>query len=223
MVNQTHDALDPKPLWPMVVVGIDFGAILVCAIVGHLSVGSGKLEELKSSESIMEDTNGVAQAIDPTKKAIPTPARELLKRPSVAYPTVLLLLCSYAIYGTSFVGYVTGNLFWWQSFVMSTLALYWSFTVMHDAVHMAIAPRNRWLNDGCGWLASLLLFAPFPLFRFIHLSHHRYSGDDALDPDAYAGHGPEVLLPFRWATIIHNYIFYFSRTVCDTKWKVDEY
>lgn len=213
--NQTEtEGFGPKPLWPAVFVGFDLAAIALCALSGFVNGGKpGKVDELKASESIMEDTTGASITVDPTKKELPKPSRELLKRPKIAYPTVLLLIAAYTTYFSSLFGYIYGYTQWWQSIMMSTVAIYWSFTVMHDAVHMAVAPRNRWFNDVCGWMSGALLFAPFPLFRFIHLSHHRYSGDDELDPDAWTGFGHEMQLPFRWTTILHYYVYYFTKTV----------
>ena len=83
-----------------------------------------------------------------------------------------------------------------------------AFTPMHDAVHYAISPRHRWLNDTVGYLASIPFLVAFPLFRVIHLMHHRNCNDDgnapdgsSLDPDSWAGEGPLWQLPFRWATV----------------------
>ena len=202
-----------KPVWPMALILVDVLSLVVVAVVGFLSSKPSMAEELRKSETIMEDTTTDSSVVDPTKKELPVARRELLKRPPVAYPTIVLLIVALSLYFGSLIGFIKGYFAWYQSLFLSTLGVYWSFTVLHDAVHIAIAPRMRWLNELCGSLAGIPLFAPLSLFRYIHLSHHRHSGDDDLDPDAYAGHGPEFLLPLRWLTILHNYLYYFSRTV----------
>ena len=41
----------------------------------------------------------------------------------------------------------------------------------------------------------------FPVFRFIHMQHHRFTNDPLKDPDVYSGTGPKWLLPFKWLTL----------------------
>lgn len=175
------------------------------------------LWNLKESASVVQDTTtkgeGGAVGIDPTKKELPVASKEDLKRPAVAYPTLLLLIGALGLYGTSawlcWKGVVNGP----TAMAMSTYAAYLSFAVLHDAVHFAVAPKHRFLNELAGHLAGIPLLAPFPMFRFIHLSHHRYSGDHQLDPDEWAGRGPWILLPLRWATVFNYYIYTFVRTM----------
>jgi fatty acid desaturase len=211
-----------KPTWPMIILSLDFAMFILSACAGFASASNSQNEkgdqqslklDLQQSETIMEDTTGDSTTVDPTKKELPVATKEQLRRPPIAYPTILLLVVAYSLYFSSLYLYIYQEAPWMLCTFASTIATYWSFTVLHDSVHIAIAPRIRWVNELCGYLAGLPFFAPLPFFRYIHLNHHRYAGDEELDPDAYAGRGPMVLLPFRWATNLYFYIYYFARTV----------
>jgi fatty acid desaturase len=101
---------------------------------------------------------------------------------------------------------------------VAIVAIFASFTPMHDAVHYSVAPKNRALNDLVGRVAGVPLSAPFAAFRVIHLMHHRWCNDAAsgpggfsLDPDSYGGHGTVFTLPLKWATNMFYYFFYVGR------------
>jgi len=163
---------------------------------------------------------------DETKMALPKASREDLRRPKVAWPTLMLLLLTDTVWVYSFVGYMLG----WHnraaSIALSTAASYWTFTVLHDAVHNAVIP-NSFLNTVVGYIAAFPLMGPYRLFKQIHLCHHRYAGDHhgesakaggntngiSLDPDEWTGRGPELLLPFRWVSIFMYYVYFYFRTV----------
>lgn len=81
---------------------------------------------------------------------------------------------------------------------------------MHDAVHNSVAPKQKWLNNAVGNLSGIPLFAPFHVFKLIHLMHHRHANEGAADPDSYAGEGPEWQLPLRWATTFQYYVAFAS-------------
>lgn len=63
-------------------------------------------------------------------------------------------------------------------------------------------------NDLVGLLVSAPFFFQYSLFKRIHLLHHRYANDSKLDPDNWAGSGPEWLFPVRWATVFYFYAHY---------------
>jgi fatty acid desaturase len=128
--------------------------------------------------------------------------KTLIKRPAVAWPTLILLLSAYAIFGLSIFAYVDGllSLFW--AILFNSIAAYMSFTVVHDASHSAICSNQR-LNDWAG-RAGISLLEPGPfflLFRYVHMQHHKFTNDPEKDPDSYSGTGPAWLLPLKWLTM----------------------
>lgn len=136
----------------------------------------------------------------------------LTRRPDIAWPTVLLLVAAYAMFGLSTYAYVQGLLPLFWAIVLNTMAAYMSFTPAHDASHNAVS-TNRQLNEWVGRIATALQ-SPVPFFRtfrYIHMQHHRFTNDSAKDPDAYVGTGPRWLLPFKWATLDLGYFRYYLR------------
>ena len=136
----------------------------------------------------------------------------LTQRPEIAWPTIILLVAAFAIFGLSTFAYVQGvlSLFW--AILFNSIAAYLSFTPAHDASHNAVS-TNRRLNEWVGRIATALL-SPVPFFRtfrYVHMQHHRFTNDEAKDPDVYVGSGPRWLLPFKWATLDLSYFNYYFR------------
>lgn len=133
--------------------------------------------------------------------------KKLIQKPRIAWPTVILLVAAFAIFSLSTFAYVTGTLSLFWAMLLNTIASYMAFPVAHDATHSAVS-TNRRLNDWAG-RAAMLLLEPgpfFPVFRLIHMQHHRFTNDKERDPDAYTGTGPAWLLPFKWLTL--DYIYF---------------
>jgi len=67
---------------------------------------------------------------------------------------------------------------------MMIFCFYTAFTPLHDATHRAISSSNL-LNDILGTISGFLLFPMSNAigYRYLHLAHHRYVGDEDLDPD----------------------------------------
>ena len=141
-----------------------------------------------------------------------------LRRPAIAYPTVLLSLLSCGSWAFCVVGGSLGRISTPLAFAGAAVSTFVAFTPMHDAVHNAVCPRNRALNNLVGTLSSAPFLGLFRLFKVIHLMHHRYTNDhdsapngSSLDPDNWAGEGAEWQLPLRWATVFFYYIAYMFR------------
>ena len=136
----------------------------------------------------------------------------LTRRPKIAWPTVMLLVAAFAIFGLSTFAYVEGALSLFWAILFNTTAAYISFTPAHDASHNAVS-TNRHLNQWVGRIATALL-SPVPFFRtfrYVHMQHHRFANDETKDPDVYVGSGPRWLLPFKWATLDLNYFYYYLK------------
>lgn len=110
-----------------------------------------------------------------------------------AYQTGLLLL-AYGGFALGIASYFYLNASLWLVVPIMGFCSYLAFTPLHDSTHQA-ASSNKFLNDALGTLAAFLLF-PFMLasvYRFLHMTHHRYVGDDDLDPDSIL-----VAIPTRY-------------------------
>ena len=126
----------------------------------------------------------------------------LVQRPRVAWPTLALLVAAITLFSAATAAHLLGHLPLGWAITCNAVASYMAFTVAHEATHSSIS-TNRRLNDWAGRLAILLLEPGpfFPVFRFIHMRHHRHTNHPEKDPDAYCGRGPRWLLPLRWLTL----------------------
>lgn len=95
----------------------------------------------------------------------------------------------------------------WLVYPMMIFGFYTSFTPLHDATHRSVS-SNKHLNDFIGTLSGNLLF-PFnntTMFRYVHLAHHRYVGDQDLDPDEPMVRIPTKYFPFGyWVCFVYDY------------------
>jgi fatty acid desaturase len=87
---------------------------------------------------------------------------------------------------------VTGMLLWrlratvWALplLVAHGYVLAFVFCAFHETAHRT-AFRTRWLNAALGTLAGLLIFWPYRNYRVYHWEHHRFTQDEARDPELY--------------------------------------
>ena len=155
---------------------------------------------------MIAESNSAHQADDPIL------FEALTQRPKVAWPTIIVMVAAYALFGLSSYAYIEGQLPLFWAILLNTVAAYLSFTPTHEASHNAVS-SNRRLNEWVGRIATALQ-SPVPFFRtfrYIHMQHHRFANDKNKDPDAYVGTGPAWLLPFKWATLDLSYFFYYFR------------
>ncbi len=137
----------------------------------------------------------------------------LTQRPRVAWPTIILLIAAFALFGLSTFAYLQGALPLGWAIFFNTIAAYISFTPAHDASHNAVS-TNRQLNEWVGRIATVLQ-SPVPFFRtfrYVHMQHHRFTNDETRDPDVYVGTGPRWLLPFKWVTLDFSYFHYYFKS-----------
>ena len=130
-----------------------------------------------------------------------------------AWPTILMATGS--IFGLIVVTWLNlnGMLADWLAFILNTYLLISCFTPLHESVHNNIAlPGGRlpWLNNLLGFISGGLLFLPFHLFAFIHLSHHRFANSD-LDPDYWLHSKSYIGAISKCATAIPHYLLCYQR------------
>lgn len=141
-------------------------------------------------------------------RRIPSPEEPV---PTVAWPTLWLLVTGLVMWIGSTALYVADTFAWWAVIPINAVAGYLLFTVAHDAGHHS-ASNVRWFNNLMGRLATPLfaLHAAFPVWRFIHMQHHRFTNhDDGVDPDHYTMRGPTWQKPLRWLTIDYHYVTFY--------------
>ena len=108
--------------------------------------------------------------------------------PEIAAPTIRLAICVYAILVASIWAAVSGRLPYWACALINTVVLYAAYTVIHEAVHNNIVPRNprlRWLNEFLGIAICIPLWMFYYPHKKSHIVHHKKCNTDE-DPDIYA-------------------------------------
>lgn len=201
----------PRATWPLYAIMAFVSAPVVFEFFydQYGGVGPKKTEDGRAGD---EDSQS------PNRKRIMALDRAVTYRPPIAWPTVLLAMASLGGWSASMWLYTTRTIDDWRAFAISTLCSFVAFTPLHDSVHRAVAPQCLWLNELVGILCGATLFFPHSLFRYIHLHHHSHSNeaDDgpagiSLDPDRWAGKGPLMLLPLRWASVWLWYTYWTKK------------
>ena len=143
-------------------------------------------------------------------RRIPDPQEPV---PAVSWPIACLLVTGLGLYLGSSTLYLTDTWPWWATVLTNAVAGYALFTVAHDTAH-ASGSSNHTLNTWMGRIATPF-FAPhaaYPVWRFIHMQHHRFTNHDTTqDPDHYTQEGPAWQRLPRWATIDLFYLVFYMR------------
>lgn len=102
-----------------------------------------------------------------------------------------------------------------SGFALCVLLGYLLFTPLHESVHGNVSGGRRglsWLDACVGWSAGVILFAPYPAFKVLHLRHHSATNDAARDPDHWVAGRSFLGVIARCLTIIpYYYVFLFFR------------
>lgn len=150
------------------------------------------------------------------KKRVSLATKEDLQNPDIAWPTVLLTFGSLAVFSVPWIFALEPEKIsaWW--IIPQTLALYASFTPMHDAVHGAISRKYKWVNELCGYISSFMQLYAYKGFKYIHLKHHKYTNDPEKDPDYFSSHFHDysvLLLPLQWMIQPERHIITYMKDI----------
>lgn len=129
-----------------------------------------------------------------------------------AWPTVALFVGVVATHAAAWAIVLTSALPAGAAFALSTLAAYGAFTVLHEASHGNIHGRQeglRPLAEALGWLSGLLLLAPHPTFRLLHLRHHSRTNDPGNDPDFWVRGANPLGVLLRCYSLVPHYWWQF--------------
>ena len=107
--------------------------------------------------------------------------------PGIAWPTIVLAFGCLGLWAVSSWLALTGAIPLALAMVLNTVALYATYTPVHDGSHSAIAPRSkklRWLNVVIGTMAGFPIFMYFYAHRKSHFIHHAKTNAPG-DPDTF--------------------------------------
>lgn len=136
----------------------------------------------------------------------------LTQLPLVAPMEIGLGLVAYALFISSTWLYLDGSIPLLAMWLVSSFAVYLSFTPLHDATHRTVS-RHRGVNDAIGTWCCLLLLPGITtrIYRYLHLEHHRYAGDPDRDPDEPFVSAPSWQLPFVLAFLDVLWVTWYLR------------
>ena len=118
-----------------------------------------------------------------------------------AWPTLLLLVSSAAIYVAAVTQLLTEPTFSWWALAGIALCTYVIYTPLHDAVHGAVTGMSlerRWINEWTGYVAAHFLGISFTAHRRSHLKHHRSTNHPSEDPDMVLSGDNAYQLVLAW-------------------------
>lgn len=127
--------------------------------------------------------------------------KEIASIPLVSiHQTALLSLVILSTWGGMYLAYLGVSL--WLLYPLMIFGYYSAFTILHDATHRA-ASSNKFINDLLGTFAGnfVFLFNTTGMYRYFHLTHHRYVGDKDLDPDEAMVGIPAKYFPFGYLSL----------------------
>ncbi len=138
--------------------------------------------------------------------------KSLTQLPIFAPMEIGLGLLAYGLFATSTWLYIDNVIHAVAMVLINSFAVYLSFTPLHDATHRTVS-RSRRLNDAIGTWCCLLLLPGIttPVYRYLHLEHHRYAGNLDKDPDEPFVSAPAWQLPFVLAGLDVLWVTWYLR------------
>jgi beta-carotene hydroxylase len=134
-----------------------------------------------------------------------------------AWPTIALAVSTWAVFLLALFALYQDWIGGWGMVAIAVVCNFYSFTVLHEAVHENIEGKSRggWLTEVMGWSSGAMFMAPFQAFRRIHLTHHQNTNKPDLDPDYWVASKSFLSTLLRCLTIyphyIHSYLFKIER------------
>jgi len=127
----------------------------------------------------------------------------------VAWPTIGLAVATWVVFIGSVTAFALGHIPAWALVFINSISNFYSFTVLHEAVHENIegSGRGKLLTVVLGWASGLLFLAPFQPFRVIHLTHHQHTNVPVKDPDIWVAGSNPFLILLRCLLIYPHYLY----------------
>lgn len=106
----------------------------------------------------------------------------------LAAPTLWFFAGLVAIVAVASIAAIGGRIPLWLGGIINLVVFYVSGHVQHESLHRNICGtdgRFAFLNEVPGNIVGCALFLPLPLFRGVHLAHHRFTNHPTLDSDMW--------------------------------------
>lgn len=135
---------------------------------------------------------------------------DVMHVPLILPQQVILAAAALGLFATSTMAALAHVIPMWLAMLCNLVAVYLSFTPLHDASHRAVS-SSPLLNDVIGVIAGQLLLPAvnMTVFRAIHMDHHRYTGQEGRDPDTAFVTPPKVFgVAYLMFADVHWVIWY---------------
>ncbi len=134
--------------------------------------------------------------------------KSLQTKPLVAWPTIILLICSVPpILYLDYLG-MTQQMNVYLAALIASFFGYLSFSSIHDGIHRSVS-RIPWVNELVSMATVNMLFPylPIAVLRWGHMQHHVHTGDPANDPDYPTAHS---FLGMAWRGFFWGDVYYIT-------------
>ena len=139
-------------------------------------------------------------------------ARSFIKT-GVDWATVTWTLFGWAVLATSTWAGLTEVAPLWLSFLVNIYFMFFIFATMHEASHGNVGHgKTAWLNSTLGWICGHINMVPYRGWGDLHVWHHSYVNDPALDPDKWVKGKNPFNVVFRAATVPLHYLYFYVST-----------
>lgn len=133
----------------------------------------------------------------------------------LAWPTIALSSAGVALFLLIIGLTISGALNVFVAALINLPVYYMLYTGLHETAHRNYHGRNRslrWINHAFGLMIGWIMFYPYSMHDYIHLTHHANTNDLEKDPDAWmrgdgflAVFARAATLPWRyWSFTIGN-------------------
>jgi len=150
--------------------------------------------------------------------------QQLMTKPKISWLTFMIFVLIITGFITSTTLAINHYLSIPMAITLNTLASYIAYSVLHEAAHGLVSTKKI-INNWIGRVSlSMLSISPFfGTYRFLHMTHHRFTNDPEKDPDYFCGTGPTWSLPIRWMIMDAAYItIYFKAGFYSTRPKAEK-
>lgn len=138
--------------------------------------------------------------------------RQLLVKPIFSWQTFsLFIMIVSAVITASYLA-LNGLIHMSLAIAINATCSYIAYSIVHEAAHALIC-SHKMLNNWVGRISlAMVSITPFfRTYRFLHITHHRFTNDPENDPDFFCGGGSRWTLPLRWAVMDIAYIMAYLR------------
>jgi len=127
---------------------------------------------------------------------------------SSAFVVAYLFAAVAGVGAASCVSALAGVIPYWAASAINFVVLYLFAHFNHESSHgniCGVQTQWRWLNDVVGIFGGFFLLLPRPIFRTVHLAHHRMTNHPELDCDLWMAGSNPLSTFLRCTTLLVGY------------------